>query len=370
MGYLEYFSRPFLLALALWPFAAAALTVPVLALLYHRYNRIRFAQAVVAYGTVLYAIGLVCFTLYPMPENPAAYCATHHFSPQLDPLQFVVDIRSDGLSAVMQLALNVVFFLPLGFIMGRVFRWRFRVALPFAFLTSLAIETMQLTGLLGLFPCSYRLFDVDDLATNTLGAVIGFLAALALNRRFPVREADLTTVMNPGLVRRLIAFVIDMTLVTITAGPASILATLAYNELVLPDGSPWQPIMVGGVPLQQLISVAALLTFELLVPARRGGSTLGGSFTHMTCETRPRSGWRRAVFYALRTGALMVVAFPDMVRWSGKFVLTLAVFYLFARRMPYDLVPADPWTGRPADGSAMPDAPAMRPSKPSAGAGV
>lgn len=39
---------------------------------------------------------------------------------------------------------------------------------------SLLTETAQLTGIFGLYPCSYRLFDVDDLLLNTGGAGLGF----------------------------------------------------------------------------------------------------------------------------------------------------------------------------------------------------
>lgn len=104
MGFLKNFSEPFAFALALWPFVSMLLTVPVLALLYHRDNRIRLSSAIVAYGTVLYLLGLLCFTLYPMPADAAAYCAAHHLTPQLNPLQFIGDIRTDGLTAVLQIA--------------------------------------------------------------------------------------------------------------------------------------------------------------------------------------------------------------------------------------------------------------------------
>ena len=57
MGFLKNFSEPFAFALALWPFVSMLLTVPVLALLYHRDNRIRLSSAIVAYGTVLYLLG-------------------------------------------------------------------------------------------------------------------------------------------------------------------------------------------------------------------------------------------------------------------------------------------------------------------------
>ena len=173
MGFLKNFSEPFAFALALWPFVSMLLTVPVLALLYHRDNRIRLSSAIVAYGTVLYLLGLLCFTLYPMPADAAAYCAAHHLTPQLNPLQFIGDIRTDGLTAVLQIAFNIVFFLPLGFIMGRIWRWPLPVTAVLSFATSLFLETMQLTGLMGVFPCAYRLFDVDDLLWNTTGALIG-----------------------------------------------------------------------------------------------------------------------------------------------------------------------------------------------------
>ena len=44
-----------------------------------------------------------------------------------------------------------------------------------------------------------------------------------------------------------------------------------------------------------ILFLAALILFEGVVPWLRGGCTLGGSFTHMTIETRPREGcfaWR------------------------------------------------------------------------------
>lgn len=70
MSYVLYFSKPFALAIAIWPFLSLLLTLPVLALLYHRDNRLRFTSALTAYLVVLYLIALACFTMYPMPENP------------------------------------------------------------------------------------------------------------------------------------------------------------------------------------------------------------------------------------------------------------------------------------------------------------
>jgi glycopeptide antibiotics resistance protein len=52
-----------------------------------------------------------------------------------------------------------------------------------AFGLSLAAELSQLTGLWGLYPCSYRKFDVDDLLLNTSGGALGAGLAGALRRR-------------------------------------------------------------------------------------------------------------------------------------------------------------------------------------------
>lgn len=337
MGFLKNFSEPFAFAMALWPFVSMLLTVPVLALLYHRDNRIRLSSAIVAYGTVLYLLGLLCFTLYPMPADAAAYCAAHHLTPQLNPLQFIGDIRTDGLTAVLQIAFNVVFFLPLGFIMGRIWRWPLPVTAVLSFATSLSLETMQLTGLMGVFPCAYRLFDVDDLLWNTTGALIGFALAMLSLRLIPARVADMTPTTTPGFMRRLITFIIDMTLIAFAVMPTHLFVMIVRSNLPSGSNGSWQsmePFDWTG----SILFLAALILFEGVVPWLRGGCTFGGSFTHMTVETRPREGWRRAAFYVARMATLIIV-----LPWhSGGFNLLvfigLGIFWLVKHQMPYDLI--------------------------------
>lgn len=50
-------------------------------------------------------------------------------------------------------------------------------------LLSIGIETAQGTGLFGLYACAYRIVDVDDIAANALGALLGALLMSALLRR-------------------------------------------------------------------------------------------------------------------------------------------------------------------------------------------
>ena len=66
MGMIERFingySENFMLAVGLWPLAATALTLPILAYLYHRDGRLKFVSVVSTYLAVLYLLGLSCFT--------------------------------------------------------------------------------------------------------------------------------------------------------------------------------------------------------------------------------------------------------------------------------------------------------------------
>lgn len=67
---------------------------------------------------------------------------------------------------------------PLGFLARAVFKRGLFTSTLIAFSVSFAIELTQLTGLWGYYPCAYRIFDVDDLITNTLGGLIGATIAL------------------------------------------------------------------------------------------------------------------------------------------------------------------------------------------------
>ena len=74
--------------------------------------------------------------------------------------------------------------------------------------------------------------------------------------------------------------------------------------------------------------------FEVVVPWRNDGSTVGGKLVHMSFETRERMGARRALFYAVRAAALVaILMFPLAL------VPVVIIFYLIARKMPYDYLP-------------------------------
>lgn len=325
--FLAGYTENFILALVLWPMASFALTLPILAWLYHRDGRLRFGSAVSTYLAVLYVLGLGCFTLYPLPSGDSGLGITRGVPWQLDPLAFVGDFAREGVSTLPQIAFNVVLFMPLGFIAGRLLRWGFWRSVVAGLLVSFCVEAAQGTGLFGIYPYSYRTADVDDLIYNTSGAALGWACAAALARVLPpgalAEEGEVTH--TPGFVRRCVAFWLDTLLVTLVSlvvggGIGLVLAMIGASEGMRSHA-------------MDLVLYATFLWVELVAPWRHAGSTPGGAFVRMSCETKTRSGWRRTAFYVARLVALGSAYFFFPILWP-----VLALFFLFARRMPYDFI--------------------------------
>lgn len=326
MSMLSSFTDRFAAAVGMWPVASFLLTLPILAFLYHRDGRIRFWSACGAYAAVLYGLGLICFTLYPMPSGSTGLGITYGVPPQLNPFAFFNDICKDGMSAVFQIVANVAFFVPLGFIASHAFRLRFSTAVVFGLVVSLVVEMAQLTGCFWIYRYAYRTFDVNDLMWNTAGTAIGWACAALVARVLPLgTREELTPTDKPGFVRRFVALFLDMALVVLMALIAGSLALLLGKMLGLHgvlDGS-WL----------FWFSVATCLVIEGIVPWMRNGCTPGGAFVRMTFETRLRTGARRAVFYLARLTTLGMAFYLLPLA-----VPLLLLFYVVKRCMPYDLI--------------------------------
>ena len=187
---------------------------PFISRQFARFGRFAGWPALVSAAVVLYATGLVAFTLFPFPDFADGYCERRadvmHW--QLTPFASLNDIAgfagAHGWAATLtsgvflQVLMNVVFFLPLGFFLAYRSRKPLLVAALGGLGVSLAIELTQGTGLWGLAPCPYRLADVDDLMTNTAGAVLGWFIGVAVRRWLPdPRPPRQPDPGPPGLVR-------------------------------------------------------------------------------------------------------------------------------------------------------------------------
>lgn len=190
----ETYLLPVRTAVTWFPLLALLVMLPVAVISYRRRGRAGGWTTVVFYCFLFYLLAAFLQTIIPLPADPAGYCAgqTYASTPQLRPF-YVVDVletraRVSGTwlnPAMWSTALNVVLLAPLAFFVRYLFGVRFLAAAALGFVASLFMELTQLTGVWFIYPCAYRLFSVDDLILNTLGAALGWLVAGPVIRLLP-----------------------------------------------------------------------------------------------------------------------------------------------------------------------------------------
>lgn len=278
--------------------------VPFISHQYSRYGRFEGWSAVVSAAVVLYGCALVAFTLFPFPDFAGDYCDAHanvsHW--QLNPFRSFLDLAdyaaSNGLLAtltsnvLLQVVMNVVLFVPLGFFLAYRGRRSFGATVLIGLAISLAIELTQGTGLWGLAPCPYRLADVDDLLTNTAGALLGWFIGRAAIRFLPdptpVKQPDTDP---PGPARQTVGFFLDIyTYLLIDVVVIVTLGLLGFDLLEQPG---W-PIV--------LPATVSLVIFVLIPRLRRDRAGPGIAGVHL------------AVVHATKTSTPATVT-ALVVRW-------------------------------------------------------
>ncbi len=224
----ESYLFPIAYAFMAFPVAALFFTLPFLVVQYRRHGYINKVRAFVLYLFLLYLMNAVFLVMLPLPatrHNPPLSAGTM----QLVPFNFIQDILKEtsvvkGVPstylhllkerAVLQVLFNVLLTVPFGMLVRYYFRFGPLRCLLLSFLLSLFFEVTQLTGIYGIFDHAYRVFDVDDLMTNTLGGIIGFLAAEWLSGLLPRIEhldkgVDLSA-KRVSYTRRGLAFLFDI----------------------------------------------------------------------------------------------------------------------------------------------------------------
>ncbi|RYX78664.1 VanZ family protein [bacterium] len=327
LNFLNSFSDSFILALFLWPFLAFILTLPILVHQYRRHNRIVWLRILLTYFFILYVLGLVSFTLYPMPDNPIAFCQNNVHSPLLNPLHLFTDLRNEGLQAVLQIVMNFIFFIPLGFFIRHLFQLRLRAALIIGFSASLLIETAQLTGLFSIYPCSYRYFDINDLFINTGGALIGYIVARLLPSQSVMKAKSGAVVRQAGLLRHFVAFLIDQALTV------SVTLLIILGIYLMLDKDLTEQIITSNV----VVTIVTLLIFGLL-PYLFHGWSVGGFFTRLNHDDQPRTGVRRITFYLVR--AVIVGSFTYATWGILPYLIVIIILCVWWRwkKLPHQFI--------------------------------
>lgn len=336
----------------------AGILIPLLAWQSRRYGRLDARRMAGSAAVSLYLTALVTYTWLPLPERSAAYCAAHAVrGVRLDPLHSVGDIQRavGGLpfaqaatsETLLQVVFNVLLFVPWGVIAVGFLHRGILAATLSGLAASLFIEVTQATGLWFVYPCAYRLGDVDDVLTNTLGALLGALVAPALLWWMPKARTLAASRLTPRPVttaRRWAGMAVDAfcvvaidTALTITYRIARI--ALGYPALGPDDDRFLTPLLVvpwlvvfcwpawnGGRAGSGSAGQNALwLTPVWYADEPGGGGGPGGrGGTMQTDGTRLRRLVRASVIAGPWTLLWMLAVSP--VPWAGRFgfVLVLA----------------------------------------------
>lgn len=251
---------------------------------YRRYGSFSGWPAILTTGTFLYVCGLIAFTFFPLPTITPDFCERHealrHW--QFVPFRFLGDLKEQiatvGLLRTLvshQLLVqvfNVILTIPLGFLVAYRLKKGVGTAALIGLAVSLMIEVTQGTGIFGLYPCPYRLAEVDDLIMNTTGAIAGWGLGRFLGRFLPNPHPPVTPGTGaPSIRRRASAFLLDLLILTIFSAAIEIVIALSpLHQHEARHGSfltVIHPVLAAVLPTLILMLVVPLL--------RRDGATPG-----------------------------------------------------------------------------------------------
>lgn len=286
-------------AAVIFPVIAVLFTLPYIAYNYRKYGSVISLRIVIVYSFMLYMLCVYCLVILPLPTGEAA-AGLHGRRMQLIPFQFVRSMMEEvdavgadprtwlgliGHPAFLSALLNVCMTMPFGVYLRYYFRCGLKRTATLTFLLSLFFELTQLTGLYFIYPGSYRVFDVDDLMTNTLGGLLGYWIARPLTCWLPDREsldsASLARGRHVSLLRRLMAMGYDLAVSACLCG-----------------------VLVFFVPFQY--AVWGIPAYFCLCPTLLGGRTVGHLLTRTRLE-RMNGEKPRWYQYPIRYGSLFLL---------------------------------------------------------------
>lgn len=279
-NYVEIFKT----AMMVFPFVALLFTMPYVLFQYHKYGSINKFRSVIIYSFILYMMTVYFLVIMPLPtfEEVAAMKTKH---PRLEPFAFIGDIIRDSEfditnpstykhlitdSCIYTVVFNVFMTLPLGMYLRYYFKCGLKKTIMLAFLFSLFLETTQLTGLYGIYPKAYRLFDLDDLMVNTFGSFLGYLIAGKATALLPSREAIDNKAFIDGMkvsgYRRIVVSLLDLFIFA----NVTFIATILFSNLA--------PMAV--------IAIMMFAGYYIAIPYLWDGKTVAGSFLRVRIDVK------------------------------------------------------------------------------------
>ena len=238
-------------ALLLFPFLAAMITLPYIIIQYRKYGSILPIRVLIVYSFIFYLLCAYFLVLLPLPpmEEVASYtkpivqlipfASLKEFTMNSsliwnDPATYLTALNEPSLYLII---FNILLTVPFGVYLRYYFQCSWKKTLLFTFLLTLSFECLQLSALFGYYPRPYRLFDVDDLITNTLGGMLGYAITpvfahfLVSRSRMDEKAYDRGRSVSP--LRRALAFFFDNLIILLTTAIITALILILRDEFLL-----------------------------------------------------------------------------------------------------------------------------------------
>ncbi|MGH1867105.1 VanZ family protein [Enterococcus durans] len=271
--------EPIRFALIVFPFLALAISSVFFIYEYRKYGTFILTRAIVLYSFVFYLLCAYFLVILPLPTKEAVaqmtgpkmelhlFATWEHFRQNTvlvlsDPSTYLPAMRQ---SVFLEPVFNLLLIVPFGIYLRYYFRFSFIKTVIASFSLSLFFELTQLSGLYFIYPRPYRLFDVNDLLTNTLGGALGFIIEPVFTFMLPTRarmdEISYEKGKTVSLTRRLVAYLIDWGFLSVLTFIITLLLQAAFKIGSITSSGGW-------------IFIEVILYF-MLVPYLTNGRTLG-----------------------------------------------------------------------------------------------
>lgn len=214
--------------IVLFPIIAFIITIPYMIRQYRKYGSVLLFRSLIVYSFILYIMTAFFLVIMPLPKiGYVENLKTPYIS--LEPFRFIREINSYSsfvindfntyLPALKHSVLytnlfNILLTVPFGIYLKYYFKRKWWEIIILSFMLSLFFEVTQLSGLYGIYPRPYRIFDVDDLIVNTFGGFLGCIISPLFTFLFPTRDELDEDSKEKGIIvtftRRIIAYILDI----------------------------------------------------------------------------------------------------------------------------------------------------------------
>ncbi|MCK1990733.1 VanZ family protein [Lysinibacillus fusiformis] len=300
------YTQSILIAFFITIILSFVLVIPWLIYTYRKYSYLSMSKTIIMFSFIFYFLSALCLVLLPFPSTRDT-CSlqspdTVHTNLRL--FQFVEDIlKHSGVvltnpstwlaitkqQAFYQAFFNFLLLLPFGVYLRYFLQERryWKRAFIISFLLTLFYEITQRTGIYGIFNCAYRIFDVDDLLLNSIGALLGFFLAPIVWALFPSHEeveAKAAEMEKKDIVKPisiLLALVIDLFIVQVI--------WFIIGALTGYSGT-----------FEFLVVITLYMTIFGFIPSMMNGATVGMkimrfTMVHKKGKSIVKQSWRRCV---------------------------------------------------------------------------